>query len=68
MIQGQNTTTISYTDNELDFLMDEMYEKLDKEGLENREIKKKMASMEPFKNNINQLIQFFDKKQENKYD
>lgn len=68
MIQGQNTTTISYTENELDFLMDEMYEKLDKEGLENREIKKKMASMEPFKNNINQLIQFFDKKQENKYD
>lgn len=63
MIQGQNTTTISYTENELEDLMNEMYEKLLKDTNNVSEVKKKMSSMEPFKNNKNLLIDFFDMKE-----
>ena len=37
-------------------------------NLEIKEVKRKMVSMEPFKENINLLLQFFDEKEENNYD
>ena len=67
MIQGQNTTTVSYTENELNDLMDEAYGKLLDELGNVNDVKKKMSNMEPFKNNINSLINFFDMK-EGKHD
>ncbi len=49
MIQGQDTTTIAYTERELEDLMEDMYRKLTSSNLETKEVKKRMASMEPFK-------------------
>lgn len=66
MIQEQNTTVVSYTDNELEDLMDEMYQKMLKDGLEKKTIKSKMSKMEPFKDNLNLLIKFFDRMEEGK--
>lgn len=63
MIQGQNTTTISYTENELEDMMNKMYEKLMRDIGNANEVKKKMSSMEPFKNNKSLLIDFFDMKE-----
>lgn len=63
MIQGQtNTTTISYTQNELNDMMETMYQSLVKEGLDMSSIKKKMGSTEPFKEHLEDLVDFFDKK------
>ncbi len=66
MIQEQNTTVVSYTDNELEDLMDGMYQKLLSDGLGEKTARKKMASMEPFKDHLNLLIEFFDKMEEKK--
>lgn len=60
MIQGQETTTVSYTENELLDLMNEMYSSLKSEGMDLVDIRKKMSSTEPFKDNKEILIQFFD--------
>ena len=68
MIQDQGATTIAYTEHELEDLMEEMYQKLITSNLEIKEVKRKMASMEPFKEHINLLLQFFDEKEENNYD
>lgn len=67
MIQGQNTTTVSYTENELNDLMDKAYGKLLDELGNVNDVKKKMSNMEPFKYNITSLINFFDMK-EGKHD
>ncbi len=64
MIQEQGTTTIAYTECELEELMEEMYQKLISNNIDIKEVKKRMANMEPFKENINLLIQFFDAKEE----
>lgn len=66
MIQEQNTTVVSYTDNELEDLMDGMHQKLLSDGLDEKTARKKMASMEPFKDHLNLLIEFFDKTEEKK--
>ena len=68
MIQEQGTTTIAYTEHELEDLMEEMYQKLISQGFEIKEAKKKMASMEPFKEYLNLLFQFFDDKEDEKND
>lgn len=61
MIQAQETTTISYTENELYELMTRVYKELSNENYDIDEIKKKMVSMEPFKYYKEILIGFFDK-------
>jgi len=43
--------------------MNEMYEKLMRDIGNANEVKKKMSSMEPFKNNKSLLIDFFDMKE-----
>ena len=68
MIQEQGTTTVAYTEQELEDLMEEMYQKLISQGFEIKEAKKKMASMEPFKEYLNLLFQFFDDKEDEKND
>ena len=68
MIQEQGTTTIAYTEHELEDLMEEMYQKLISQGFEIKEAKKKMASMEPFKEYLNLLLQFFDDKEDERND
>ena len=62
-IQSQSATTISYNNKELESMMDSMYTSLLEKNLDKIEIKKKMAKMEPFKEHINLLIDFFDKKE-----
>lgn len=64
MIQEQGTTTIAYTEHELEDLMEDMYQKLLSSNMDVKDVKKKMASMEPFKENLNLLLQFFDEKEE----
>ena len=66
MIQEQNTTIVSYTDDELEDLMDGMYQKLLKDGMDEKSARKKMAGMEPFKDYLNILIEFFDRMEEKK--
>ena len=44
--------------------MEEMYQKLLSSNVDVKDVKKKMASMEPFKENLNLLLQFFDEKEE----
>ena len=61
MIQSQETTTVSYTENELFELMATMHKKLISEGYRTSDIKKKMVSMEPFKDYKEYLIDYFDK-------
>ena len=68
MIQDQGATTTAYTEHELEDLMEEMYQTLITSNLEIKEVKRRMASMEPFKENMNLLLQFFDEKEENNYD
>lgn len=66
MIQEQSTTIVSYTDNELEDLMNGMYQKLLNDGMDKKATRKKMAGMEPFKDHLNLLIEFFDKMEEKK--
>ena len=65
LIQNQNIYTDGYTDNEIIELIDEMYNKLKQENLSLKEIKLKMGKMEPFKEKIDILIDYFDKLEEN---
>ena len=61
MIQSQETTTVSYTENELIELMTSMHKKLSQEGFGMDEIKKRMAVVEPFKDYKEVLVEYFDK-------
>ena len=63
-IQAQTTTSISYTEAELFDLMEEMYNSLLSQGNDINTIKSKMASTEPFKDEIILLINFFEKKED----
>lgn len=65
MIQSQETTTVSYTENELFELMSVVHKKLISEGYGDSEIKKKMVSMEPFKDYKEYLIDYFEKNGDN---
>lgn len=63
-LQSQEFITINYTENEMEELIDSVYKKLIKEGLMLNEIKKKMGKMEPFKQNVSLLADYFDKIEE----
>lgn len=59
-LQSQEYTTASYTENEMKDMIDAVYKKYVAEGIATQEIKKKMASMEPFKQYTQFLIDYFD--------
>ena len=60
MIQMQNLGVDGYTENEMMDLIDSMYKKLKNEGLTLKEIKAKIVTIEPFKDNKEFLIKYFD--------
>jgi hypothetical protein len=64
MIQMQNLGVDSYTENEMMELIDAMYKKLKGEGLTLKEIKAKIVTIEPFKDNKEFLIKYFDELEE----
>lgn len=68
MIQMQNIGIDKYTENEMMDLIDTVYRKLESEGLSLKEIKSKMITIDPFKNNVELLIKYFDKMEGNYYD
>ena len=64
LIQGQNTITSPYSKKEIFDLMDAVYSDLVKGGYDDKTIKRKMAATEPFKEHIEELIKFFEEKEE----
>ena len=64
-IQEQNLNTESYSERDILELTESMYNTLKQQGLSLSEIKKKIATVEPFKENLNTVIEFFDKLEEN---
>jgi hypothetical protein len=60
----QNLGVDSYTENEMMELIDAMYKKLKGEGLTLKEIKAKIVTIEPFKDNKEFLIKYFDELEE----
>lgn len=62
MIQSQQTTTVSYTENEIDVLLDDFCEKLKNEGRSISDIKKAIKDTEPFKDYIDTyVISYFNR-------
>jgi hypothetical protein len=53
-----------YTENEMMALIDSMYKKLKNDGLTLKEIKAKIVTIEPFKDNTEFLIKYFDELEE----
>lgn len=64
LIQGQEIITVSYTENELRELMDQTYKSLKEKGMDVSSIKREMSKMEPYKDYINILLEFFIDKEE----
>lgn len=64
MIQEQGMNVATYTDNEILELADNMYNNLKNKGLTLKEIKKQFTTMEPFKDYINVVIEYFEKIEE----
>lgn len=64
MIQEQGINVATYTDNEILDLADNMYNNLKNKGLSLNEIKKQFTTIEPFKDHINVVIDFFEKIEE----
>ena len=67
-IQEQNLTNASYTKSDLLSLIDSMYNDLKKQGYSLTEIKKKFSTVEPFKENINIVIEYFEQLEEKQND
>ncbi len=65
-IQEQELSVDSYSAKEILELTENMYNTLKSQGLSMSEIKKRFASLEPFKEHINVVIDFFEKLEENK--
>lgn len=61
MIQEQDMRVGAYSEQEIMELTDGMYQSLKSQGLSLSEIKKKIASLEPFKEHLNTVIDYFDK-------
>ena len=64
LIQGQEATTVEYTESELIDYMNETYNNLKNSGLDKDEIKKKMAHTEPFNEHLDLLVEFFESRGE----
>lgn len=64
LIQGQEITTISYTEKELRDLMEQTYNAFKKKGMDISLIKREMSRMEPYKDYINILLEFFTGKED----
>lgn len=63
LIQSQETTTISYTQEEICELLEETYQKFKSDGMNDKDIKTAIAKAEPFKEYLNWVIEFFDRKE-----
>lgn len=61
MIQSQETSTSNFTENELFEMMEKTHKKFLDEGLNLIDIKRKMVSLEPFKDYKSVLAEYFDK-------
>lgn len=64
LIQGQEISTVSYTENELRDLMEQTYNAFKKKDMDISLIKREMSRMEPYKDYINILLEFFTEKED----
>ncbi len=64
MIQEQGLCVDSYSEKDIFDLTDNMYNNLKSQGLSLSDIKKRFTTLEPFKDHINVVIEYFEKLEE----